>query len=72
MNENRLFVQSKHIRLLSSHFPFVSYLVRCYSDTRGVTTFPPNRNLVLRFGWSSGSNRNNEQSHVSSLWQDNV
>jgi hypothetical protein len=44
----------------------------CYSDTRGVTTLPPNRNLVLRFGRSSGSNRNNEQSHISSLWQDKV
>jgi hypothetical protein len=44
----------------------------CYSDTRGVTTLPPNRNLVLRFRRSSGSNRNNEQLHNSSLWQDEV
>jgi hypothetical protein len=44
----------------------------CYSDTRGVIALPPNRNLVPRFGRSSGSNRNNEQLHNSSLWQDEV
>ncbi len=44
----------------------------CYSDTRGVTALPPNKNLVPRFGRSSGSNRNNEQLHISSLWQDEV
>jgi hypothetical protein len=43
-----------------------------YSDTRGVTALPPNRNLVPRFGRSSGSNRNSEQLHNSSLWQDEV
>jgi hypothetical protein len=40
-----------------------------YSDTRGVTTLPPNRILVPRFGRNSGSNRNSEQSHIPSLWQ---
>jgi hypothetical protein len=43
----------------------------CYSDTRGVTTLPPNRNLISRFR-SSGSNRHSEQLHHSSLWQDKV
>jgi hypothetical protein len=37
-----------------------------------VTAFPPNRNLVSRFERSSGSNKNSEQSHISSLWQDEV
>jgi hypothetical protein len=40
-----------------------------YSDTRGVIAFPPNRNLDLGFRRSSSSNRNSEQSHISSLWQ---
>jgi hypothetical protein len=40
--------------------------------TLGVSHPSPNRNLVLRFERSSGSNRNNEQSHISSLWQDKV
>jgi hypothetical protein len=41
------------------------------SIAEGVTTPPPpNRNLVLRFGRSSSSNRNSEQLHNSSLWQD--
>jgi hypothetical protein len=31
-----------------------------YSDTRGVTTLPSNKNLILRFGRRGGSNRNNE------------
>jgi hypothetical protein len=48
----------------------------CYSDTRGVIALPPNRNLIPRFGRSSGSNsgsnRNSEQMHHSSLWQDEV
>jgi hypothetical protein len=43
-----------------------------YSDTRGVTALPPNRNLVRRFGRSSGSNINSESSHICSLWQDEV
>jgi hypothetical protein len=42
------------------------------SDTRGVIALPPNINVVPRFGRSSGSNRNNEQLHNSSLWQDEV
>jgi hypothetical protein len=41
-----------------------------YSDTRGVTALPPNRNIIPRFGRSSGSN--SEQLHNSSLWQDEV
>jgi hypothetical protein len=44
----------------------------CYSDIRGVTALPPNRNLIPRFGRSSGSNGNNEPSYISSLWQDEV
>jgi hypothetical protein len=44
----------------------------CYSDTRGVTAIPLNRNLVPILGRSSGSNRNSEQLHNSSLWQDEV
>jgi hypothetical protein len=61
------FIQASkiHSELLFSHCSF-------YSDTRGVTSLPPNRNLILRFERSSGSNRNNEQSHISSLWQDKV
>jgi hypothetical protein len=39
----------------------------CNSDTSGVTALPPNRNLIPRFGRSSGSNRNSEQLHNSSL-----
>jgi hypothetical protein len=44
----------------------------CYSDSRGVIALPPNRNIIPRFGRSSGSNRNNEQLLNSSLWQDIV
>jgi hypothetical protein len=43
-----------------------------YSDTRGVTAFPPNKNLDPRFGRMKGSNRNNEQSHIPALWQHEV
>jgi hypothetical protein len=43
-----------------------------YSDARGVTALPPNKNLVSRFGRSSGSNGRSEQIHHSSLWQDKV
>jgi hypothetical protein len=43
-----------------------------YSDTRVVTALPPNKNLVPRFGRSSGSNGQSEQLHHSSLWQDEV
>jgi hypothetical protein len=43
-----------------------------YSDARGVTTLHPNKNLVPRFGRSSGSNGHSEQLHHSSLWQDKV
>jgi hypothetical protein len=42
----------------------------CYSNTRGVTALPPNRNLDPRFGRSSGSNRNSDQTHTSSLLED--
>jgi hypothetical protein len=38
----------------------------------GITTLPPNKNLVPRFRRSSGSNRNSEQSHISSLCQHEV
>jgi hypothetical protein len=44
----------------------------CYSDTRCVIALPPNRNLILRFGRSSGSNKNSEHMHHSSLGQDEV
>jgi hypothetical protein len=40
--------------------------------TLRVSQPPPNRNLVLRFGKSSGSNRNSEQKYNSSLRQDKV
>jgi hypothetical protein len=43
-----------------------------YNDTRGVTDLPPNRNLIPIFRKSSGSNRNSEQKHNSSLRQDKV
>jgi hypothetical protein len=43
-----------------------------YSDARGVTTLPPNKNLAPRFGRSSGSNGHSEHLHHSSLWQDKV
>jgi hypothetical protein len=33
---------------------------------------PPNRKIDVRFGWSSGSNRNREQSHIPSLWQHEI
>jgi hypothetical protein len=61
------FIQASkiHSKLLFKH-------CRCYRDTRGVTALPPNRNLDLRFGRSSGSNKNSEQLHISSLWQDEV
>jgi hypothetical protein len=61
------FIQASeiHSELLFKHYS-------CYSDTRGVTALPPNRNLILRFGRSSGSNRHSEQLHHSSLWQDEV
>jgi hypothetical protein len=35
-----------------------------------VTALLPNRNLDPRFGRSSGSNRNSDQTHTSSLWQE--
>jgi hypothetical protein len=38
------------------------------SDTRGVIALPPIRNLDPRFGRRKGSNRDNEQSHIPSLW----
>jgi hypothetical protein len=61
------FIQASeiHSELLFKH-------CSCYSDTRGVTALPPNRNLALRFGRSHGSNKNSEQSHISSLWQQEV
>jgi hypothetical protein len=61
------FIQASklHSALLFKHYS-------CYSDTRGVTTLPTNRNLTLTFGRSSGSYRNSEQSHISSLWQHEV
>jgi hypothetical protein len=43
-----------------------------YSDARGVTALPPNKNLIPRFGRSSGSNGHSEHLHHSSLWQDKV
>jgi hypothetical protein len=61
------FIQASkiHSELLFRHYSY-------YSDTRGVTTLPPNRNLIPRFGRSSGSNGHSEQLHHSSLWQDEV
>jgi hypothetical protein len=61
------FIQASEIH---SELPF--WYCSYYSGTSGVTALPPNRNLVLRFGRSSGSNRNSEQSHNSSPWQDKV
>jgi hypothetical protein len=54
-----------HSELLFKHYS-------CYSDNMGVATLPPNRNLASRFGRSSASNRNSEQSRISSLWQHKV
>jgi hypothetical protein len=61
------FIQASEIY---SELPFkhCSY----YSDTRGVIALSPSRNLAPRFGRSSGSNRNSEQSYISSLWQHQV
>jgi hypothetical protein len=59
-------------------FKLPNYLVSYYSGTVAATMTlrvsqpPPNRNLVLRFGKSSGSNRNSEQKYNSSLRQDKV
>jgi hypothetical protein len=54
-----------HSELLFRHYSY-------YSDTRGVTALPPNRNLISRFGRSSSSNRHSEQLLHSSQWQDEV
>jgi hypothetical protein len=61
------FIQASkiHSKLLFRHCSY-------YNDTRGVTALPPNRNLVLRFGRSSGSNKHSEQLHHPSLWQDEI
>jgi hypothetical protein len=61
------FIQASkiHSELLFGH-------CSCYSDTRGVTTLPPNRKLISRFGRSSSSNRHSEQLLHSSQWQDEV
>jgi hypothetical protein len=61
------FIQASeiHSELLVKHFSY-------YSDTRVVTALPPSRNLISRFGRSSGPNRNSERSHISSLWQHEV
>jgi hypothetical protein len=61
------FIQASktHSELLFKHCSY-------YSDTRGVTALPPNRNLIPGFGRSSGTNRNSEQLHNSSLRQDEV
>jgi hypothetical protein len=65
-----------HSELLFKHYSLCceGTVEHCssYSDMRDVTALPPNRNLVPRFGRSSGSNKNSEQSHVPSLWQDEV
>jgi hypothetical protein len=61
------FIQASKIHSESA-FRHCSY----YSGTRAVTALPPNRNLIPRFGRSSGCNKNNEPSHISSLWQDEV
>jgi hypothetical protein len=57
-----------------NEFKFEIQSLHCssYSDARGVTTLPPNKNLILRSGRSSGSNGHSEQLHHSSLWQDMV
>jgi hypothetical protein len=54
-----------HCQVLLKHYSY-------YSDTKGVTALPPNRNLILRFGRRNGSNRNSEQSHIPALWKHNV
>jgi hypothetical protein len=43
-----------------------------YCDARSVTTLPPSKNLVPRFGSSSCSNEHSEHLHHSSVWQDKV
>jgi hypothetical protein len=55
-----------------SYYPGTVEHCSSYSDARGVTALPPNKNLVPRFGRSSGSNRHSEHLHHSSLWQDKV
>jgi hypothetical protein len=65
---NMIFTKVNLVGHTSLHLQHYS----CYSNTRGVTALPHNRNLILRFGRSSGSNRNNDQSHTSSLWQDEI
>jgi hypothetical protein len=69
-------IYEPNLRVFPSNFRNTNELLfkhySCYSDTRGVTALPPNRNLVPRFGRSNGYNRNSEQSHNSSLWQDEV
>jgi hypothetical protein len=44
----------------------------CYSIKQGCHNPPPNRNLDPGFRKSCGSNRNSQQSHISSLWQNKV
>jgi hypothetical protein len=67
-------VQTRRYSIQASeiHSELVFRYCSCYSDTRGVTTLPPNRNLMPRFGRSGGSNKHSEQLHHSSLWQDEV
>jgi hypothetical protein len=75
-NRTTLIIQTKlvqdFIQASIAHSETLLQHCSCYSNTRGVTTLARNRNLDLRFGRSSGSNRNSEQSHISSLWQNEV
>jgi hypothetical protein len=68
-----------NIQLARISFKLLKYIVSYYLNivtttlTPGVSQHSPsNRNLIPRFGRSSDSNRNNEQSHISSLWQHEV
>jgi hypothetical protein len=64
---NKDFIQASKLQS-ETLFKHCSY----YSDTRGVTALPPNRNIIPRFGGRGGPNRNNEQLHISSLWKHKV
>jgi hypothetical protein len=44
----------------------------CYSDTRGVTTLPLTEISLQDLEGVAAVTRNNEQSHISSLWQHEV
>jgi hypothetical protein len=57
---------------IASYYSGIVEHCSSYSDARGVTALPPNKNLVLSFGRSSSSNGHSERLHHSSLWQEKV